>query len=829
MNSTEPPAIAEPHLVRPRLHRLLDEGVQRAVTTVQAGPGWGKTTLAAGWAGSRSQPVAWLTLQRRHATVPAFCADVAAALHGAFPPAAAPGRSRQVRAPRIDPGPVTDEAGLRRLAAGLGRPVPLILDDLQAVQGSPALRVLAGLIRRQPPSLRLVLIGRTEPGLPLQVPRSSGALFPISTADLRFDEREAAALIARLRPEVKFSDGPSDPASTIMKLAEGWPLGIRLAAASTGTDPGEVIGDYLSREVIAGQSAAIRRFLLRTSIVDEVSPELADALTGTPGSRRILTALERATGLVSGYRYHGQLRAELRRGLDREAPDEVADLHRRAARWYAEARMMPQAIRHAADAGDWDYLSRLAVGLAPGLSVSPYRLDFLRALHRIPARLLPTTPEFLVCAAMLAVDTGDFRAMPGLIARARAMLAGRPPADRLAADTVLDILEASVVLRMSGDIPAMLAASEGIVDRMRDADPRVLPIAPHVRVVATIMRGLALIWMIRIDEARQCLGDGLAEARAMGMPLTAVSAMGHLALLAYFDGTLGEAERQACAAYEQAEKLGATGMVQATASYLALALVEVERDRLAEAQAMLRNAQHASADPPEAPLFVVAALVRAHLALAGGDHGAAAAVLRQAREERGPALRAPLLERWMDLVEYEIDLAAGRPGRVVELLGRVAHPSPAEMMVLGRALLATGDRAGGEELLRRVTAAADPLSACSAWIVIALEAGARGDTARGAAAAARAVALAEPEGIRRPFRVLGAEHLLRADVVLDPLSERELEVLRYLPSVLTANEIAEELGISVNTIKAHLRSIYRKLGAARRREAVDRAAQAGLL
>ncbi|WP_160165819.1 LuxR C-terminal-related transcriptional regulator [Actinoplanes sp. OR16] len=823
MNSTELPAIAEPHLVRPRLHRLLDEGVQRPVTTVQAGPGWGKTTLASGWAGSQPQPVAWLTLQRRHATAPAFCSGVAAALQGAFPPASVPGRF----------GHVADEAGLRRLAAGFGRPVPLVLDDLQAIEGSPALRVLAALIRRQPTALRFVLIGRRDPDLPLQVPRASGGLFPISTADLRFDEREAAALIARLRPEVKFSDG-SDPASsdriaTITKLAEGWPLGLRLAAGSLDADPGEVIGDYLSREVIAGQSAAIRRFLLRTSIVDEVSPELADVLTGTPGSRRILTALERATGLVSGYRYHGQLRAELRRGLDREAPDEVAELHRRAARWYAGARMIPQAVRHAAEAGDWDYLSRLVVTLAPGMSLSPKRAEFIRAIQQIPPELLPTTTEFVLCAVMLALDAGDLRALPDLLQQARELLHGRSPADRLAADIVIDIIDASAVLRISGDMPAMVAATDRITERTRVADPRALPIAQHVRVVATIMKGIGLIWTLRIHEARQHLIDGMTEARALGMPLTAVSAEGHLALLAFFDGTLGEAERLACAAYRQAEQLGATGTVQSTSAYLALALVEVERDRLTEGQAVLRNAQRAEADPPESTLSLVSVLVRAHLALAGGDHAAAAAVLRQAREERGPTLRAPLLERWMDLVEDEIFLAAGQARRVTDRLRRLDQPSPAEQVVLGRALIAIGDRTGGEELLRRIAAGTDPLAACSAWIVIALEAEARGDTARSAAAAARAVAIAEPEGIRRPFRVLGAEHLLRSEVVLDPLSERELEVLRYLPSVLTANEIAEELGVSVNTIKAHLRSIYRKLGAARRREAVDRAAQAGLL
>ncbi|WP_433829926.1 LuxR C-terminal-related transcriptional regulator [Actinoplanes sp. CA-015351] len=829
MSSTEQPAIAEPHLIRPRLHGLLDDGVQRGVTLVRAGPGWGKTTLAAAWAARRPQPVAWLTLRRLHSTGPAFCSAVAAALHAAFPPASVPGRF----------GHVSDETGLRRLCAGFARPVPLVLDDLQAIDGSPAMRLLAALIRRQPAGLRFVLLGRTEPDLPLHVPRSSGRLFPISTADLRFDDREAAALIAMLRPgTVTASSG------AIVAAAEGWPVGLRLAAVTHGNDPGEVIGDYLTREVIAGQNAAIRRFLMRTSVVDEVSPELADALTGSTGSRRALALLERRTGLVSGSRYHGQLRAELRRTMRREAPDEVAELHRLAARWYAGQRRAAEALRHAAEAEDWDYLSHLVVALGPGIALSAQWRTFAEVLQRIPPELLITTPEFVVCAAIQTVFAGEHRALPGLISRARELMAGRSPAERLAVDLAVDMMEAGAVMRVTGDMPGVVAATGGVLARLRDAGPMTLPIVPYVRVTAKINKGLALMWLIRLQDAHRYLSEGLAEARDLGMPLAEINAEGHLALIAYFRGSLREAERRACTAYGQAEMIGATASIQVTAACLALALVEVERDRHAEAQVVLRNSQHSAADPPEATLAVVSVLVRAHLALALGDPAAAAAVLRQARDDAGPALRAPLIDRWLDAVQSEIDLALGEPARVVERLGQVAGLSPAELVLLGRARLALGQ---GAEELNRVLAGADPLAAVTAGITIALAAEARGeaargesarseaarvDAARGAAAAARAVALAAQEGVARPFRILGAEHLRKPEpdaTLAEPLTEREIEVLQFLPSVLTASEIATELGVSVNTIKAHLRSIYRKLGAARRREAVTHANGLGLL
>ncbi|MBB2941264.1 LuxR family maltose regulon positive regulatory protein [Actinoplanes lutulentus] len=818
MSTSDQPAIAEPHLIRPRLHGLLDDGVQRAVTLIRAGPGWGKTTLAAAWAARRPQPVAWLTLRRWHSTVPGFCSGVAAALQAAFPPASVPGRF----------GHVSDENGLRRLCGGFGQPVPLVLDDMQAIDGSPAMRVLAALIRRQPAGLRFVLLSRTEPDLPLHVPRSAGGLFPLSAADLRFDDRESAALVTLLRP-----GAVTAATGVVTGPAEGWPVGLRLAALTHGSDPGEEIGDYLTREVIGGQSAAVRRFLMRTSIVDEVPPELADVLAGGTGSRRVLTLLEGRTGLVTGSRYHGQLRAELRRMLDREAPDEVAGLHRRAARWYAGARMIPEAMRHAADGGDWDYLSRLVVVLGPQLSLSPQRDTFAMMLRRIPPELLPTTAEFVVCAVMLAVFAGDIRAVPALIDRARSLLAGRPPVERQAVGIVVDLIEVCTVLRVTGDMPAMVAAAGRILDQLR-AEPRTLPIAPHVRAVAKINKGVALLWTLQLEDARQHLSAGLAEARDLGMPITAITAESHLALIAYFRGSLREAERRACEAYAQAEALDVTGSIQVTAAYLALALVEVERDRHVEAQVLLRNAQRSVADPPEATLAVVSVLVRAHLALALGDVAAVAAALRQAREDAGPSLRAPLLSRWLNAVQCEIDLANGEPARVVERLGEVAGPSPAEQVLLGRAHLALGH---GTDDLHQVLTGNDPFAAVTAGIAIALAAEARNDSARGeavrgTAAAARAVALADQEGIIRPFRVLGAGHLRKPEpdsILAEPLTEREIEVLQFLPSVLTASEIAVELAVSVNTIKAHLRSIYRKLGAARRREAVTRANNLNLL
>jgi LuxR family maltose regulon positive regulatory protein len=224
---------------------------------------------------------------------------------------------------------------------------------------------------------------------------------------------------------------------------------------------------------------------------------------------------------------------------------------------------------------------------------------------------------------------------------------------------------------------------------------------------------------------------------------------------------------------------------------------------------------------------------------------------------------APLAARWLRLADSEVDLALGDAATVVH---RYRHPAPgsvlfvAERTMLARAYEMTEEYDAGEEIAARLRDGADVVSGVTAWVVTALIADGQGHARRSADALAHAVLRAEAEGIRRPFQRFDSRRMLQlaerqrwlyeerapaggsvlADVedeqgfpplpaIPDTLSERERDVLRYLPSVLTAHEIATDLNISVNTVKAHMRAIYRKLGAGRRREAVVRARQTGLL
>jgi LuxR family maltose regulon positive regulatory protein len=390
-----------------------------------------------------------------------------------------------------------------------------------------------------------------------------------------------------------------------------------------------------------------------------------------------------------------------------------------------------------------------------------------------------------------------------------------------------------------------------------------LPALLQYRVIALSLKGVFLLWADRVERADRYLWAASRAARAAGIDLVEITVYGHLAVLGCLQGVLYEAEQHVTAVAEIVRRTGLRLPVESTAAHLADALIELERNRIPEAQRALRRGIHASGAHPDTPLAVVVTIVQANLLIVGDEPRPARELLRRCRAglQRRPV--APLIDRWLALAESEADLALSDPAVVVaRYTGCGARPVllPAEQVMLARAYELTGDYTTAEQLLARVREGPDTVAAVTAWVVTALIADTQGHARRSADALAHALLRAESEHIRRPFRKFDSERLGQLterqrwlhDVTLpqgsgmlaevggergfpplpappNTLSERERDVLRYLPTVLTANEIAADLRISVNTVKAHMGSIYRKLGAARRREAVIQARRTGLL
>ncbi|MBB4740121.1 LuxR family maltose regulon positive regulatory protein [Actinoplanes octamycinicus] len=855
------PRLPQGVIWRTRLAEMIDVGARHAVTLICAGPGWGKTALASAWAGARSMggPIAWMSCEAGHNDPYVFWSDLILALRTSG--AVRPGTPIPDRGPVLS---VDAPAFLRRLGSGLATmpsPVVVILDDLQEIRDPRVLDGLGGLIRNPPERLRLVLISRAEPDLPLHRLRAAGELTEIKAHDLAFRVDEAGELLALRGRRL-----PVDRLAELVRGTEGWAAGLRLALdAPAGVGPDEAAADYLVREVLAGQPPEVREFLLWTSVPDRVSGALAEALTGRRNGEQLLAELERANlflervGTNGWFRYHRQFRAALRRQLLFEQNGTVSRLHLLAAQWHARVGNPLAALNHAATAGDWQLVGRLVVDYGMPLFGSSDRTDIAALLQRIPAERLDDSAELAFCAVLRTYALGDVAGVAGRVAHCRAMLADRSAEDRRVIGLALDMVEAVIVFRWRGDMPRLVDAFTEVLAELGRLRWDQVPAMPQYRALALLNKGIGMIWTDRFDHADRYLWAAATGARAAGVPIVEISAFGHLALLSVIQGSMVEAREHVAAAVGVARRIDAEDRAPVAAALLAQAVIDQEQGREAEAEESLRRALHASGEQPEAALAVLTGVIRAYLLIDRGEANSARALLGVVAEEAGPGLVAPILQRILDVAHSEIDLARGRPNAVLDRYAGRAGLYPAEQLRVAQAWQAAGLPARAEELLARVREGTDRLAAVSAWLLTALAADAQGRGQRAADAMARALAGAEPEHLRRPFRRFDADRVLvlaerqqwltespgpSGESVLaeitgeipiiggpaaGPLSEREIDVLQYLPTVLTAGEIAENLGISVNTVKAHMRSIYRKLGAGRRREAVVTARQLGLL
>ncbi|WP_165503123.1 AAA family ATPase, partial [Actinomadura fibrosa] len=376
VHRTGPPPILKAKLGRPvlphwviardELSARFEDGVRGPLTVVTGPPGAGKTVAAAAWAAGRAGgPVAWISLESADHEPETFWEHVLAALETAgiagLPASERPFQGEVLR------------AGLAAALAERSSPAVLVLDDFHPPAGSCLAGDLDRVLRDAWPGLRLVLISRTDPPLPLHRHRLAGALTEIRSDALAFGEREVRGLLAH--------HGVALTAGSVRALrrrTEGWAAGLRLAAMSMEGHPDpdafaaafagddRAVVDYLMAEVLDAQPRGIRRLLLTLGVLDRFNAELAAELAG-PCEGRLFAALVRQNAFVlplghGWYRYHHVFGAALHLTLCHEDPVEASRLHRRVADWYDRHGRVEDAVRHALLAADWPYACRLIVG-----------------------------------------------------------------------------------------------------------------------------------------------------------------------------------------------------------------------------------------------------------------------------------------------------------------------------------------------------------------------------------------------------------------------------------------------------------------------------------
>ena len=863
-------------LQRPRITKQIAQGTHWCPLTVVTGPlGAGKTMALALWAATEPGPIAWVTLDKYDNRPGVFWSYFVAALRrsGVALPKALSAATR---------GRAAEHRFLLRLASALAAqdpPVTLVVDDFHLLTEPRVLSGLDFLLRTAGGGMRLAVGSQAAPLLPLHRYRLAGELAEIRADDLAFTVAEAGQLLSRHGCQLS-----ADSLETLMRHTEGWAAGFRLAAISLAAhrDPDRFVTElvtedsaltgYLETEVLDSQARDAREVLLKLSILEQVNAEIATELTGNEPAGQIITALAHANAFVQPvgggwYRFHTLFAGVLRRKLRFESPDRVPALHRRAAKWYERNGRLTDAVRHAARAGDWPLAARMVIdGLAIDEIIEPRGgRPMADEFAAMPVGETWAEPHpYLVSAALALSASQPESAAAALDAAERTferLSRGQQDAPRLAAALIR--LAAS---RRDGDLAAVAEAgarAEALVSRIPGDG---LTRHPRVRARVLAARGAAELWSGRFDEAARVLETGVAAAATPGEDRERIDCRSHLALTEAVRGRLGRAAELACEAIAASRGVGRPPQEQGPrpAALAALAWVHLERHELREERSALKWLDTALGRRPDRLVAAVACLVAAWDSLAEEHAEAAAQFVARARSGRSVSA---WLEQRLNLAESQALAAAGDIGAALAAAKRAGcDSSPEAAVTLARAWAAAGDGDNARAALAPVLAARDGVPGrvrLQACLVAAQVSYHDGDRARGRRSLGHALRLAEREQVRLPFAVergwiapalqrdpewAGAHHNLVALVMpyarfpgrpdepdealipgSEPLTERELQVLRHVSSMLTTAEIAGELYISSNTVKSHIKHICHKLAVTHRGEAVRRARQLQLI
>ncbi|MGI5452050.1 LuxR C-terminal-related transcriptional regulator [Streptomyces sp. CA-249302] len=846
-------------LRRKRLVRHLDRALLTPLTVVNGSAGAGKTMLVADWAEGLALPVVWLTADMAEQGPGMFWAYLLEALRVRGVPL--PGEvGRPVVAGQVD------DALLARLAAGLSardRPVLVVLDEYDRVTAAQTAEQLEFVLHHSGEGMHLVLVTRSEPPLPLHRHRAAGDLTEIRNAELAFTVEEAAALL-----ELHGLRLPQQAVSALVDRTGGWAAGLRLCALAAQESPDpeiylkefeagrSAVADFLLAEVLKRQTPETQDLLLRVSVLERFRPDLVDALTGRTDAEPILARLHEENAFVEDlghtwYRLHPLFGEILRTHLHVRCPGLEPELHRRAARCLRRSGSLPESLSHGAAAGDWEFTARTLVDdLAIGqLFTGPGSAELTELFSHMEAE--SSSPATDLVRAAHDLSRNDIERGQAHLHQVQERLA--TDADRPAAARLSCVLLEALAARLSGSPEEAERAAEAAERLQQEVPAHLLDRHPELPALLLTHLGSARLWAGRFEHARTALSTVVGCTRAASTALAREESLGHLALIDYLNGWPGRAEHKALAALTETERFGLPAGSGSGIERLVLAAVAVDRNELAQAQSFLDEAADcAIRDPVTA---VGRSLASARLLLARGD---AKAALAAADPDVRAEMDSPWAEDHVALVASTAHLAEGRPEAAAEVLRRVSGDQPAGAVGAARVQLAAGNRAAAVRLLDEVRAAGrtGPAVTVRAALVRAQAAEDAGDPVAARRLVAQALVEARRERLRRPFleatpwirHLLAVPHLQQlaagwltsgpppvpvvdrtAPLVVEELSEREHEVLERLSRMMSTQEIAADLFLSVNTVKTHLKSVYRKLAVNRRTDAVRRARELHLL
>jgi LuxR family maltose regulon positive regulatory protein len=872
------PPIPSSYLPRPHLLEMLDEALTHSLTLISAPAGAGKTLLVSAWLASNPKKgavIGWLSLDEADNEPGRFLDYMVASLEEG---------GLVIDIPEIQGliGTAQVENILADIVRGIlpiQRDLILILDDYHLIQNKEIHGGLEYLIAHSPPRLHIVILTRSDPPLELARLRVAGQLVEVRMEQLRFSPQEAGSFLEKVAGVIL----EEKDVVALNGRTEGWVAGLQMAAISLRgredvaafvaafAGSHRYIFDYLLEQVLNRQDPAVREFLLQTSVLEGLAAPLCDAVVGTNGTAQaMLDTLDRANLFLvpldderGWYRYHHLFSDLLRLVLEQTHPGLSAELHRRACRWYEGQGMLPEALHHGLAAGDMELVANIVsenvLALVEHAEIAPT----LAQIDAIPGEQRFSLPWLDVAYAWGLAYIGQNQRAEQILSLAQRHM------QSLAADKRE---------KMLGHIDAVRAylawtvgdQSEEAVKFAEEAD-RLLPAdETAVRALNLTTLGNALIQGSDDPHAAEVLEHALLLAKQAGQSHVVMQAASGLAYTCILLGKSLRAHRvceEAIGIAESYQRRHARPLTTAASVYAILSRVCLEAGEYDKALPIARKGMALSEVWGQVDTIMMCSQFLAY-ALAFTDQvEQARKLIQDSRKiaEKGP----PWHLQTMDYVELQIVLDSD-PENAVQVRHEVAHKFDAVIksspLLKARVFIKEGKLTEALALLEHAQANSEKVGHYrKTWLHILLAQAyfLKKDNAAALGSLKRALELAEPENEVTSFVREGAamEKLLRlpqarsiapafvacllaafeirrrrgpasapgTELLIEPLSERELEVLRNLNGPLSTPEIAEELIVSANTVRTHIKNIYGKLGVHGRSGAVKRAVELGLL
>jgi LuxR family maltose regulon positive regulatory protein len=855
------------------------------LTLISAPAGFGKTTLVSEWLASCERPepkvrVSWLSLDEGDNDPACFLTYLVAALQ-----TIAANIGKGVLAILESPQPSPTESILITLLNEITT-IPdnfvLVLDDYHVIDSKPVDKALTFLLEHLPPQMHLVITTREDPHLPLARLRARGQLTELRAADLRFTPSEAAEFLNQMMG-LNLSE---EDIAALETRTEGWIAGLQLAAISmqghqdaasfikSFTGSHHFVLDYLIEEVLQQQSESVQTFLLRTSILDRMCGTLCDAVLGSPSTsgQETLEYLERTNLFIvpldserRWYRYHHLFGDLLRQRLGK--PKEFAEFHLRASQWHEENGDLGVAFHHAIAAGDFVRAAGLAEAVWQGMNESFQMAAWLGWVKKLPEEVIRVRPVLCTLLGRAFADVGEPEASELRLQDAERCLDGSDVANEA------QLVPLPAIIALTRAYNAQVQGDPATTVKSAELALQIIPEDDFARRAQAIIILEVTHWASgNLESAIRGIGDWMESMTQLGNHVFVVASAFAVAELLVGLGRLSEAER----AYQDALQLAAQHGPEAehiTAHHhLGLSMIYRQWGDDTLAAHHLKRAAELGLQTTLVDWLHRWHVAQAQLKEAAGDLETALALLDEAKRVYIQSLLPDL--RPIAALKARIYLKQGRPDKArawaaergLSLADEVSYLHEFEHLTLARLEIANPLV---NALLARLLQAAEAQkrrgSALDILLVQALAHEAQGNRPQALAALERALALAEPEGYVRIFvdegeamRLLiekqsrNRDHPLsdyvdkllvaftqpvaapksalihqKSDMV-EPLSERELEVLKLLRSELSGPEIAGRLIVSLNTFRTHTKNIFNKLGVNNRRAAVRRAEELDL-